>query len=451
MRARTATILVVIGGAVAVAAGAAAAIWVFESPSGDATTSPPRSTTSSPRDLRPAPPTDAGLDVAFEEPRGLGEGRVIDVAARGAVADDGRADDDAITAALADAAAGDTVRFPPGRFTVRRPGLRVAGGVTVVGAGADRTTIETRFDPSAPEARANLFVVERVDDVRIAELDIVADADSRMGIAVQVFASRRVVVERLRIRGASRFGIAVEAEAEHVAVRDNRISDASDLGGGGHGYGIVVTGGARRSWIDGNQLGPTLRHAVVVQFDANHNLIENNESTGTRGDAFDLHGEGEFANELRFNRAIDGGGSGIEVGKTGGVHGASGAGNYIHDNEVRGHDFGITVGFRSDGQYVSDNVLVGNRDAGIAASSVDDPDGSIDGLVLVGNRIDDTPVGFVLRFVRGLHLVGNEVRGGEPVIIGPQVSDIVASGNRFPGASPDALDVLAGRANDDGG
>jgi urocanate hydratase len=42
-----------------------------------------------------------------------------------------------------------------------------------------------------------------------------------------------------------------------------------------------------------------MRHGVLLQYSAHHNLVESNTVVRTTYDAFDLHGEDEYGNELR--------------------------------------------------------------------------------------------------------------------------------------------------------
>ena len=46
-----------------------------------------------------------------------------------------------------------------------------------------------------------------------------------------------------------------------------------------------------------------MRQGVLLQYSAHHNLVESNTVVRTTYDAFDLHGEDEYGNELRSNVA----------------------------------------------------------------------------------------------------------------------------------------------------
>src|SRR5262249_46958760 len=119
-------------------------------------------------------------------------------------------------------------------------------------------------------------------------------------------------------------------------------------------------------WVTNNSFGPVVRHAVVIQYSAHHNLIEHNTADGTTLDSFDLHGEDEYSNELRFNLAMNSsGGDGFGVGNTGSTHQNSGPNNWIHDNEVNNCRGGINVILGSNDEYVEDNNFHDNADYGI--------------------------------------------------------------------------------------
>ena len=124
------------------------------------------------------------------------------------------------------------------------------------------------------------------------------------------------------------------------------------------------------NWITGCRIGPVIRHGVLLQYSAHNNLVENNTCFETTEDAYDLHGEDEYANELRFNLAYWDGDpagtpAGFGIGNTGSTHDNSGPGNWIHHNEVRGYQIGVEVIQGSHVQFIDANDLRDNADAGI--------------------------------------------------------------------------------------
>ena len=90
--------------------------------------------------------------------------------------------------------------------------------------------------------------------------------------------------------------------SDNILVQTCAFKNATALGGGGEGYGVMLGYDTTANcWVTQNTFGPVLRHGVVVQYFAHHNLIENNTADATTLDAFDLHGEDEYSNELRYN------------------------------------------------------------------------------------------------------------------------------------------------------
>jgi nitrous oxidase accessory protein NosD len=352
---------------------------------------------------------DAGLAEPFRRPRPPGASP-IDVRAFGAIPDDDIDDAAALSAAVVEAGTGGTVVLGSGRYRIERP-IDLASGVRIAGESPERTVVETAFADRLGERDAYAFGMGKgVTDAAVADLAI-TQVGGALGYGVLVSGAERVEVADVRVERFSKGGVWIRDGASHVSVRDAEIARATDLGGEGHGYGITLSGDVHHAWVSGNTLGPRLRHGVIIQFRAHNNLVERNTSRGIHGDAFDFHGEEEFRNELRLNRALGGGGSGIEVGKTGGVHAAAGPCNWIHHNEVTGHQFGITVGFQSHEQVVEDNRFHANEEAGILATSVDRKNALVRGLVVARNRSEDNGVGGSFRHVERLRIEDNTFTG----------------------------------------
>ena len=111
----------------------------------------------------------------------------------------------------------------------------------------------------------------------------------------------RFTVARLAISGFQRMAISLE-NTRHVLVWNNQINNATALGGGGQGYGVVLSfDRASDNWIVGNSIGPVIRHAVLSSTGRTTTWLNSTPPAGTTEDAFDLHGEDEHHNELRYN------------------------------------------------------------------------------------------------------------------------------------------------------
>ena len=130
-------------------------------------------------------------------------------------------------------------------------------------------------------------------------------------------ASSQVLVENLGIRRFERHGISVEASRE-VTLSGNHISEATAIGPGGQGYGIAIEGlgdqhdpnaanDSRHNVVINNTFdGRHLRHAILLQFPTHNNLVADNTIVGSHLDAIDLHGEGEYLNEIRITQSSAG-------------------------------------------------------------------------------------------------------------------------------------------------
>ncbi len=120
-----------------------------------------------------------------------------------------------------------------------------------------------------------------------------------------------------------------------------------------------------------------IRHGLLLQFGPHHNLIERTTIERYHEDAFDLHGRGEYANELRWNVAknsvANGRNSGAQnadldadgfgIGNTN--HGCSGPFNWIHHNDIH-NSFG---GIRVSGEFESASNQSDARDGQIFTGS----------------------------------------------------------------------------------
>lgn len=230
---------------------------------------------------------------------------------------------------------------------------------------------------------------------------------------------QRVWLNELQIQNFNKRAIQVRS-AKHVKIEDCHIQNALQLGGGGFGYGIALNdSNNNNNWVTDCFIGPVIRHGVLIQYSAHNNLIEKNTCFETTEDAYDLHGEDEFGNELRFNLAYwdgdsstVGSPSGFGVGNTGATHDNSGPGNWIHHNEVRGYQIGIEVIQESHIQFLDNNQLTANADSGIKIHN-----GSGNSVYIRGNDIEGSKVGIQASRSLGLVIDGNTISGNETGIL----------------------------------
>lgn len=141
-------------------------------------------------------------------------------------------------------------------------------------------------------------------------------------------------------------------------ISDSIITKATDLGGGGAGYGIELRGYGHEyfNFIGTNQdscynivtgvkvIGPYIRHGIILSYVTHNNLFYNNEVTDTADDAYDVHGQDEFLNMFVKNYGSGSRkGAGLGLGNTGSSHDESGYGNVLYENTFIGCKYGVTV------------------------------------------------------------------------------------------------------------
>jgi nitrous oxidase accessory protein NosD len=336
----------------------------------------------------PTKPYDAGLTAPFQCPDPV-SGRSLDVRSYGATPNNS-ADDDApaIRAAISAARAGDEVLLPGGTLHLKSGQINLKTGVSLRGQGRGATVLGAMYSSLTaviyvPAGATNL----RISDFAVRRVSGSYDAAVRLGNgrwdsnnSTYPIVSR-VAIEGLLVEGHRRMGILLE-NTQHVLVRDNIVRAATALGGGGSGYGVSINfDRSSNNWVTGNQVGPTIRHAYLLAYRAHHNLLEHNTATGTTQDAFDLHGEDEYSNELRHNTVTDcqrldpatgaltypagfGLGEVPAAGSAGmNYHDVTGPHNWIHHNTVRGCYAGVRSN-NTNYTYIEDNVLHDN-DVGI--------------------------------------------------------------------------------------
>ena len=142
--------------------------------------------------------------------------------------------------------------------------------------------------------------------------------------------------------------------------------------------------------VVGNHLdGRHLRHGILLQFPTHNNLVADNIMDGGVRDAIDLHGEGEYLNEIRGNTVTGVDAAAIALGNSGGEehkHDASGEGNWVHDNRLVGNDQGVLVILGTPDTLIDDNEVVGRSGSSVGIELRNAP-----GTVVRGNTIRARP------------------------------------------------------------
>ncbi len=120
--------------------------------------------------------------------------------------------------------------------------------------------------------------------------------------------------------------------------------------------------------------------------------MADNTIVGSHLDAIDLHGEGEYLNEIRDNTVIGGQRAGIALGNSGGSknkHDASGPGNWVYSNNLIGNRQGILVILGTPDTLIEDNKITAGEDSKAGIEIRNAP-----GTTLLGNHITGGTDGF---------------------------------------------------------
>ncbi|TVY07772.1 right-handed parallel beta-helix repeat-containing protein [Paenibacillus cremeus] len=414
------------------------------------------------------------------------KGKTINVVELGAdPADNDKDDTIAINAAIKAAQRGDEVYLPNGVYnlkselsTDKAANIELKSGVNLRGESQDKVILLSSFDKSG----SNTKVIKALglEDIVISNLtvssvfkgkyttDHVNNNPDRGGPVTGIYiedasgkGSRSITIDHVTVEKYQRMGIRV-SNSRDVIVRNSLFRNATDLGGGGAGYGITFQGIPKtdRKGTDNDSLfnlaennrfeGPYIRHGVLIQFYSHNNAVRGNTFHQTQLDSIDLHGELEYLNEI-YNNKMENitGGAGIGLGNTGGTapsnHSASGPLNYIHDNTITGSRNGITVTMGSPKTIIENNTITGSKvKNGTGITIQNGPD-----TIVRGNQITDNTAdnfwGILLTHdpgdknakaigegdPKGVQISGNKVTGNSNGVKIAQGTDIVLKDNQI--------------------
>lgn len=322
----------------------------------------------------------------------------------GAVSDDPEVDNSVFFQAAIDAAEdGDEVYIPNGHYYFSEASLftksyvshlTLKSGVNFIGESKENTVLISNFDANTNEkykstvilARsesniviANMTVTSNTDDSQLPDPDVsnlnnFVETAPVYGVVIDndkpIQTHGNVLIQNLLIEKFQRMGIRIRL-VNNVVVEACTLQKATDLGGGGAGYGISIQGMSNGADLTGSNLdtvhnivrdceiiGPYMRHGILLQYFAHHNLIYNNTVKDTLLDAIDLHGEDEYGNEVAYNTIINTRrGAAIGVGNSGATHDAAGPNNYIHHNTISEGDRGIDILYGTPNTVVQNNSI----------------------------------------------------------------------------------------------
>lgn len=342
-----------------------------------------------------------------EPKRNITTGKSINVMDFGAKSDDETFDNSvAFQAAMDSATSGDEVFIPEGTFYFSDAALfaksyvahiNLKSGVNLRGAAQSKTTLVSKYDEyTNTKFKTAVIVSLSQSDIVISDLSITSDTfdsvlpdadvsnlNNRVGTApvygVVVDNIRpteihgNVVIKNISIEKFERMAIRIRVVRD-VLVDNVTIEKATDLGGGGAGYGISIQGKGNGADLTDSNLdtrhiivrnstikGPYIRHGILLQYFAHNNLITNNIITDTLLDAIDLHGEDEYSNEISFNTVTNTRrGAAIGIGNSGATHDAAGPYNWIHNNTLVGNSRGVDILYGSEKSIIDSNTFDGS-------------------------------------------------------------------------------------------
>jgi len=302
-------------------------------------------------------------------------------------ADNENDDRPAIEAALEAAQKGDEIFFTNGVYNLNSAShldshshLVLKSGVNLRGQSVAATRLKSSF---AREKNLNentrLFKIFGLEDILISDLTLTStftgnystDTNNnnpqrdgpQYAIALDDH-SRKIIIDRVIVEKYQRHGVRL-SNSQDVVVKNSLFRNATDVGGGGAGYGVSIQGNgqfdnySRFNVVENCQfLGPYLRHGVLLQYATHNNAVCFNDFEDNRLDAIDLHGEDEYCNEIYQNEVRDvKTGAGVGVGNTGSTHDASGPFNFIHNNLMINCREGVKVYLGSPDTRIEKNVI----------------------------------------------------------------------------------------------
>ncbi|MDQ0896596.1 cadherin-like beta sandwich domain-containing protein [Paenibacillus sp. V4I7] len=335
-----------------------------------------------------------GSEHAMHTPNAV-TGNTINVVDYGADPADNEQDDRiAIQNAINAAAFGDEVFLPNGVYNLKTSpdgfiNIKLKSGVNVRGESQTGTLLKSSIDDVK---NSSVLKSSNQHDIVVSNLTVTSTwnrtfslehatnnpeaggPDSMIAIAnYGENPSYNVTIDQVTVERFRRMAIRIE-NSHDIVVRSSTFRNATDLGGGGAGYGTSIQGMPKVDRLgfdndtywnvveDSTFEGPYLRHGSLIQNVAHNNVLRNNHYTNTKLDAIDLHGELEYLNEVHGNtieNIFTGGGIGL--GNTGGTapsnHSKTGPNNYIHDNVIRNSREGIVVTMGTPDTLIEHNTI----------------------------------------------------------------------------------------------
>lgn len=178
----------------------------------------------------------------------------------------------------------------------------------------------------------------------------------------------RCVVSDVTLRHMKVSGLDSFRTLDNAAVRVH-VLDATDTGGGGHGYGVTANRSQGLVVRDG-QFDGVYRHGVPISWGARETLVVGNvfdrtaPQSANRFASVDVHGEDDYANLIEGNTIL-GGDPGVIIGGGGSTHGNDGAFNVVRGNHLVGTTDGVAVYKQTPRTVIENNRIESPSGSGV--------------------------------------------------------------------------------------
>jgi len=376
-----------------------------------ATTPPPTSSPASSPDsvTQTAGMKDSsGNPLATHAPNTVsGTTRNVTMAPYNAVPNDGNDDRAAFEAAYSACAVGDELYIPNGTYDLKTTwssdtatNLKLTKNqVNIRGQSKTGTIIKSYLDHTGSTSFYGIKA-QGIHDVVISNLTITNAWDKAYstntsvanpnkggltyGIAIGASGSTyayKITVSNVLVEKYTRMAFRVAAGAHDIVLKNCTAQHATDVAGGGAGYGYVLQGADHSAYpitqdpyptnpylgttsdnynnvVDGcATIGPYIRHAVIIQYWSHHNLVTNSSFDNCQLDAIDLHGEDEYANEISWNTISNGMRAGVGMGNSGAGHDLTGLYNWIHHNTIDNCQWGVNIEYGTLYTLIENNII----------------------------------------------------------------------------------------------
>ena len=262
----------------------------------------------------------------------------------------------------------------------------------------------TNHPVATDNADTNLLLVNRCDRCFLADMEL-----------------------RYARKAAAELGRALDTSVIRL-----RVSDVTDTGGGGHGYGVAVTRSqgvtVRDSVFEG-----VIRHGVPISWGSRETFVFRNvfDRSADQADklaSVDIHGQDDYGNLIEDN-LITGGEQAIIVGGGGTSHGNDGPWNVLRRNRIENAIDGIAVYKSSFNTVIDSNSVSGSSRYAVRIDT-----GSHDALIC-SNRIEGHgAAGVWVSASDGPEILDNEIAAGTgPAVQLGQSVGYVVRGNTLGG------------------